>query len=135
MGFIRDLPHGLIDAFAATLQEAADADLLLHVVDASASGWLEQMEQVQRVLGEIGAGAVPQVLVFNKIDALEIIQQPLHLHDSYAWQGDLMQGVFVSARNGLGVRELRAVLSDIALGGVALDNAPTNNPEILPEPH
>ena len=134
VGFIRDLPHGLIDAFAATLQEAADADLLLHVVDASASGWLEQMEQVQRVLGEIGAGAVPQVLVFNKIDALEISQQPLHLHDSYAWQGDLMQRVFVSARNGLGVRELRALLSDIALGGVALDNAPTNNPEILPEP-
>ena len=67
VGFIRDLPHGLIDAFAATLQEAADADLLLHVVDASNADYFEQIEQVQRVLDEIGAGAVPQVLVLSLI--------------------------------------------------------------------
>ena len=53
VGFIRDLPHGLVDAFAATLQEAADADLLLHVVDAANPDWLGQMEQVQKVLYEI----------------------------------------------------------------------------------
>ena len=55
VGFIRDLPHGLVDAFQATLQEAIDADLLLHVVDASNPGFPEQMAQVQKVLNEIGA--------------------------------------------------------------------------------
>src|SRR6185436_20061579 len=66
VGFIRDLPHGLIDAFQATLQEAAEADLLLHVVDAANPNFPEQIGQVQAVLHEIGAAAVPQVLVFNK---------------------------------------------------------------------
>ncbi len=76
VGFIRDLPHGLIDAFQATLHEAADADLLLHVVDAASPNRAEQIEEVQRVLHEIGAAEVPQVLVFNKIDLLEPGQQP-----------------------------------------------------------
>ena len=71
VGFIRDLPHGLIDAFQATLQEAADADLLLHVVDAANPHHPEQIAEVQRVLHEIGAAHVPQLLVFNKIDALD----------------------------------------------------------------
>jgi GTP-binding protein HflX len=71
VGFIRDLPHGLIDAFQATLQEAVDADLLLHVVDAANPHHPEQIEEVQRVLHEIGADGVPQLLVFNKTDALE----------------------------------------------------------------
>lgn len=70
VGFIRALPHGLVDAFAATLQEAVDADLLLHVVDASNPDWLEQMESVQTVLHEIGAGELEQLLVFNKCDRL-----------------------------------------------------------------
>lgn len=61
VGFIRDLPHGLIDAFEATLQEAVDADLLIHVVDAANPNYPEQIGEVQRVLGEIGAGAVPQM--------------------------------------------------------------------------
>ena len=69
VGFIRDLPHGLIDAFEATLQEAADADLLLHVVDAASPEHAEQMAEVQKVLADIGADQVPQVLVFNKLDA------------------------------------------------------------------
>jgi 50S ribosomal subunit-associated GTPase HflX len=71
VGFIRDLPHGLIDAFQATLQEAADADLLLHVVDAANPNYPEQIVEVQRVLHEIGAADVPQVLVFNKMDVLD----------------------------------------------------------------
>lgn len=70
VGFIRALPHGLVEAFAATLQEAVDADLLLHVVDASNPDWLEQMESVQAVLHEIGAGELEQLLVFNKCDCL-----------------------------------------------------------------
>ncbi|NDD22641.1 MAG: GTPase HflX, partial [Betaproteobacteria bacterium] len=83
VGFIRDLPHGLIDAFQATLQEAADADLLLHVVDASNPNFPEQMTEVQRVLHEIGADHVPQWLVFNKIDNLPAERRPLVFQDVY----------------------------------------------------
>jgi len=66
VGFIRDLPHGLVDAFQATLQEAIDADLLLHVVDAANPEFIEQIAQVQKVLVEIGAADVPQLLVLSK---------------------------------------------------------------------
>ena len=68
VGFIRDLPHALIDAFKATLDEAAQADLLVHVVDASIASREAQMEAVDGVLQEIGAADVPRCLVFNKID-------------------------------------------------------------------
>src|SRR5205085_11230303 len=87
VGFIRDLPHGLIDAFQATLQEAADADLLLHVVDASSPHHPEQVTEVQRVLHEIGAAEVPQLVVFNKIDALPPGQAPLCLVDRFEVEG------------------------------------------------
>ena len=87
VGFIRDLPHGLVDAFQATLQEAVDADLLLHVVDASNPNFAFQIEQVQRVLKEIGAHQVPQLLVFNKIDALDTEHQPIHMEDSFEIDG------------------------------------------------
>jgi len=88
VGFIRDLPHGLIDAFQATLQEAADASLLLHVVDASNDNYLEQMDEVYKVLAEIGADKVPQVLVFNKFDAMSDDKKPLQMQDTFplmAW--------------------------------------------------
>jgi len=68
VGFIRDLPHTLVAAFQATLEETAKADLLLHVVDAASPVHDAQIEQVNGVLHEIGAGQVPQVLVLNKID-------------------------------------------------------------------
>ena len=68
VGFIRDLPHTLVAAFRATLEETIHADLLLHVVDSASPARLEQIEQVNAVLKEIGADAVPQVLVWNKID-------------------------------------------------------------------
>ena len=117
VGFIRDLPHGLIDAFAATLQEAADADLLLHVVDGGNPEHLEQIEQVQRVLAEIGAAEVPQLLVFNKLDTIEKNSLPLHLHDMFALK-DAFEGaahsverVFVSAQTGEGLSVLRELLA------------------------
>jgi len=69
VGFVRDLPHQLVEAFRATLEETAQADLLLHVVDASAPDRDEQVEQVERVLAEIGADQVPTIIVLNKIDA------------------------------------------------------------------
>jgi GTPase len=114
VGFIRDLPHGLIDAFEATLQEAAEADLLLHVVDAANPNFVEQISEVQRVLQEIGADRVPQVLIFNKLDALEKERWPLHLRDMYALDGVSLDRVFVSARDGLGLPELRQLLAERA---------------------
>jgi len=68
VGFVRDLPHQLVEAFTATLEETAQADLLLHVVDASAPDRDEQIAQVDLVLAEIGAADVPRILVHNKID-------------------------------------------------------------------
>ncbi len=71
VGFIRDLPHDLVAAFRSTLAEARDADLLLHVVDASDPERDDRMADVDRVLHEIGAGDLPQVLVYNKIDLID----------------------------------------------------------------
>ena len=125
VGFIRDLPHGLIDAFAATLQEAADADLLLHVVDGSNPDYLEQIEQVQRVLAEIGAADVPQILVFNKLDAVEKGNSPLSLRDMFELR-DAFEGasrsvdrVFVSALTGEGLPLLRELLASHAASVVS----------------
>ena len=111
VGFIRDLPHGLVDAFQATLQEAVDADLLLHVVDASNPGFPEQMAQVQKVLGEIGASDIPQLLVFNKLDALPTDQHPPRLQDYYEVDGNRILRLFVSARSGEGLNALRQALA------------------------
>ena len=72
VGFIRDLPHELVAAFRSTLTEAREATVLLHVVDASDPRRGEHMEQVNAVLEEIGAGEIPQILVYNKIDRLEL---------------------------------------------------------------
>jgi GTPase len=72
VGFIRDLPHELIAAFRSTLTEAREATVLLHVVDASDPRRSERMEQVNAVLEEIDAGEIPQILVYNKIDRLQI---------------------------------------------------------------
>jgi GTP-binding protein HflX len=121
VGFIRDLPHGLVDAFQATLQEAIDADLLVHVVDASNEGYVEQIAQVQRVLKEIGAQDVPQLLVFNKTDALAPDQQPLRLVDDYEIDGVQTPRVFVSAKSLQGLAELRQKLSSIVGNAVRME--------------
>ena len=113
VGFIRDLPHGLIDAFQATLQEAADADLLLHVVDAANPHHPEQVQEVQRVLHEIGAADVPQLVVFNKIDALPPEQRPRQRVDSFEVEGVQVPRVFVSSRTGEGLADLRRELARI----------------------
>ena len=128
VGFIRDLPHGLIDAFEATLQEAADADLLLHVVDGSNPDFLAQIEQVQRVLTEIGAGGVPQLLVFIKLDALENARWPLHMVDMFEVNDPesesprSLQRVFVSAQSGEGLPVLRQLLADLAGSSLGEDS-------------
>ena len=111
VGFIRDLPHGLIDAFQATLQEATEADLLLHVVDASNPDFPEQLAEVQKVLSEIGAHDLPQLLVFNKSDALPPERLPLAFEDAYAVDGQAVPRIFVSARTGQGLERLRQALA------------------------
>ncbi|HEY1104254.1 MAG TPA: GTPase HflX [Burkholderiaceae bacterium] len=130
VGFIRDLPHGLIDAFAATLQEAADADLLLHVVDAANPGYPEQIAEVQRVLAEIGADTVPQVLVFNKLDAMEPGQRPAQLADMMDVDGLPVARVFVSARAGDGLAVLRQCLGERAAAARFGPVATTDSPEL-----
>ena len=140
VGFIRDLPHGLVDAFAATLQEAVDADLLLHVVDAANPRFPEQIAQVQRVLAEIGAAAVPQILVFNKLDALEKDRWPLQLEDMFDLAGQQTPRVFVSSRDATGLPALRALLvkqvNAVAANGtlapVAADKYFLENPGAAP---
>ncbi len=111
VGFIRDLPHTLVDAFAATLQEARDADLLLHVVDVSNPAYHEQIDNVQQVLHEIGADDIPQILVFNKIDALPPGQKPLLAVDHMELQGTVWPRIFVSAHTGDGLDALRSLLA------------------------
>ncbi len=117
VGFIRDLPHGLVDAFQATLQEAVDADLLFHVVDAANPNFPEQITEVQRVLAEIGADQIPQVLVFNKLDALEPGRRPPQLQDVYELDGVATPRVFVSARDGEGLAILRQLLAQRVTAG------------------
>ncbi|AVO43274.1 GTPase HflX [Simplicispira suum] len=121
VGFIRDLPHGLVDAFEATLQEAVEADLLLHVVDAAHPGFLEQIEQVQKVLQEIGAQDIPQLLVFNKLDDIAPAQRPVNLVDTYELAGRSIPRVFVSALKSLGMAELREKISAIVLAPFATE--------------
>ena len=114
VGFIRNLPHGLIDAFEATLQEAVEADVLLQVVDASNPSHPEQMREVSRVLTEIGASDVPQVLVFNKLDAVPNEHMPHQLRDTMEFDGIQMDRFFVSAKTGAGLADLRLHLASLA---------------------
>ena len=123
VGFIRDLPHGLIEAFEATLQEAADADLLLHVVDASNADFPEQMAEVHKVLVEIGAADVPQVLVFNKLDTMHETTRPFQMQDRYEVDGQSVPRFFVSAKTGQGLSALREFLAQEALSNLPDDLA------------
>jgi GTP-binding protein HflX len=122
VGFIRDLPHTLVESFEATLQEAADADVLLHVIDASSPVALDQISEVLRVLDSIGAGQIPQVLVYNKCDALEEHQTPHHSQDIFELSnGVRCTRVFVSALTGQGLEVLRGILAKAACDGLLGD--------------
>ncbi len=107
VGFIRHLPHGLVAAFRSTLEETAQADLLLHVVDANSSERFDQIAEVNKVLQEIDAQHIPQILVFNKIDLQDTpagVQR-----DEYG----RIARIFLSAKTGAGVDELRAALAEV----------------------
>ncbi len=109
VGFIRELPHQLVAAFRATLEETVHADLLLHVVDAASPVRMEQIEQVNSVLADIGADHIPQILVWNKIDAAGL--EPASEHDEY----DKIRRVFISAQTGAGLGLLRDAIADFAM--------------------
>ena len=131
VGFIRDLPHGLVEAFQATLQEATEADLLVHVVDAANPDFPEQMAEVQKVLTEIGANQVAQLLVFNKLDALAVERLPLQMQDLYELDGEPVPRVFLSARSGEGLPLLRSALADIVQAALPLAELTVPDPREL----
>jgi GTP-binding protein HflX len=106
VGFIKHLPHALVEAFGATLEEAAQADLLLHIVDTASNNRDEQILQVNKVLDEIGASRVPQVLVLNQIDRVGM--EPGLERDEY---GRIFK-VRVSAKTGEGLHLLRQVMAE-----------------------
>ena len=103
VGFVRKLPHEFVEAFMSTLEVAVDADLLVHVVDASAPDCDSQVEAVRDVLELIGAAKVPELLVFNKLDTAEGVEHLLAAHPG---------SVAVSAVTGSGVEHLTAVIGD-----------------------
>jgi GTP-binding protein HflX len=103
VGFVRHLPHQLVDAFRSTLEEVAEADLILHVVDGSDADPRAQIAAVREVLGEIGGGKVPELVVVNKADAADpIVVEGVRLAER--------QSVVVSARTGAGIDDLLAEL-------------------------
>ena len=121
VGFIRDLPHDLVAAFKATLQEAKEADLILHTIDASDPDRLERIGQVNRILAQLDASNVPQIRVYNKIDKNEvgnIFEAPSNEHERSVW---------LSAKTGQGIEKLNSVLANflkknVILGEIKLHN-------------
>jgi GTP-binding protein HflX len=107
VGFIRHLPHDLVAAFKATLQETQEADLLLHVIDYSDEQYLEYIDQVNEVLDEIDAGDVPQLIICNKIDRLDGVEPKIDRDDT----GRPIR-VWVSAQDGLGIELLKNALTE-----------------------
>ncbi|MFZ6720250.1 GTPase HflX [Undibacterium sp. Ji49W] len=122
VGFIRELPHQLVAAFRATLEETIHADLLLHVVDAGSPVRFDQIQQVNEVLKEIGADHIPQMLVWNKID-LAGIEPSVDLDEC-----DKIQRVFLSARTGAGISLLRESIAQFAL-----EKASASGQVVLPQ--
>src|SRR5690554_4632616 len=108
VGFIRHLPHKLVESFRATLEESSNADLLLHVIDAHEPERDEQIEQVLAVLGEIGAEEVPLLEVYNKVDLMEGIEPQIQRDAD-----GVPRRVWVSAQQGLGLDLLREAMAEL----------------------
>ncbi len=128
VGFIRDLPHGLVAAFRATLEETVRADLLLHVVDAAAPARAREVEDVNKVLAEIDAAAIPQLAVWNKIDIAgeKRALQPAVERDEYG----RISRVLVSARTGAGLAGLRGAIAEAAQLGKPAGHTQNPSPEL-----
>ncbi len=128
VGFITRLPHDLVAAFRATLESTAEADLLVHVIDSASSGRERQIEAVEKVLSEIGAEAVPQLRIYNKLDLTGVA--PGVARDEYG----KLQSVYVSAQTGAGLELLRDALSEILVAHRA-PHGTGEFDETLPQPH
>jgi GTP-binding protein HflX len=124
VGFIRDLPHGLVAAFRATLEETVRADLLLHVVDSASPARLREAEDVNKVLAEIHAEAIPQLAVWNKVDVSGLA--PGVERDEYG----RISRVLVSARTGAGLAGLRGAIAEAAQAGKPAGQPETPSPEL-----
>ncbi|MGZ5257305.1 MAG: GTPase, partial [Burkholderiales bacterium] len=118
VGFIRQLPHTLVAAFRATLEETVHADLLLHVVDASSPDREAQIDAVNQVLAEIGADSIPQLLVLNKIDLTAL--PPRVARDEY---GKIAR-IWISAESGSGLESVRLALQEYASAALPLARDP-----------
>ncbi len=137
VGFVRQLPHGLVAAFRATLEETVEADLLLHVIDVGDEDRDECVAQVNEVLAEISAEEIPQILVFNKIDLLDDREPQIE----YDGQGRPAR-VWLSAQQGQGMALLEQAISDFFLlasteemAGMPAANAVPANGRRGPELH
>lgn len=114
VGFIRHLPHKLVEAFRATLEESSNSDLLLHVIDAHEPERMEQIEQVLAVLGEIGAEGLPILEVYNKLDLLEDVEPQIQRDAD-----GKPERVWVSARDGRGLELVGQAIAEL-LGMICL---------------
>ena len=109
VGFIRDLPHTLVAAFQATLEETVQADLLLHVVDAGSPNRAEQIDEVNKVLKEIGADRIPQILVLNKVDLINLsVGRAGYRRDEYG----RIEQIRLSAKTAEGLEFIKLALSE-----------------------
>jgi len=106
VGFVRNLPHQLVEAFRSTLEEVADADVIVHVVDASHPDPVSQLATVRDVIGEVGARDIPELVVFNKSDLISD-------DDRLVLRGLQPRAIFVSAHSGEGIEELLAAIAEI----------------------
>jgi GTP-binding protein HflX len=104
VGFVRNLPHQLVEAFRSTLEEIAESDLIIHVVDASHPDPAGQMATVRNVIGDVGARDIPELVVFNKIDLADETMR-------MALRGLEPNSIEVSARTGEGIEDLIAVIA------------------------
>jgi GTP-binding protein HflX len=116
VGFISHLPHQLVEAFRATLEETAQADLLIHVIDAANEFHPDHILEVDKVLAEIGAKSVPQLLVFNKIDLLPDVEPHIQRDE----KGKTLK-VWVSAKTGAGMELLQTAMSELLAGKMAVE--------------
>ena len=107
VGFVRNLPHQLVEAFRSTLEEVGDSDVIVHVVDASHPDPGSQLATVRDVIGEVEARDIPEIVVFNKVDLLHDDDQRLLLRALEP------SAIFVSARTGEGVAELQARIGEL----------------------
>ncbi len=105
MGFVRNLPHQLVEAFRSTLEEVGEADVIVHVVDGSHPDPAAQLATVREVIGDVGAREIPEIVAFNKADLIDESQR-------LVLRGLVPDAVFVSARTGEGIAELLAAIED-----------------------